>query len=168
MDILDYAMKMELDGKAFYERHASKIKEPGLQKILLTLAEEEEKHYRFFKNLKEGDFSAAEEEIRSSSTLTTTRNIFQKLADEGEGKSFGEDEQSVWIEAMKIEEKAEKMYREQAAKETDPTRKEMLTQIANEEQQHIYLIDNVLTYLKFPGTFADSSQFKDFKSWEGK
>ena len=49
MEILDYAMKMELDGKAFYEKSAAQTSVPELKNILLQLAEEELKHFHFFR-----------------------------------------------------------------------------------------------------------------------
>ena len=71
-------------------------------------------------------------------------------------------------EAIRIEEDSEKLYREQAGRETDEKRQALLNRIADEEKSHIYLIDNMIHYLADPQGFALSQQFAQFKSWEGR
>ena len=166
MDILEFAMKMELDGKAFYDKQARNTSNPELKKIFQHLAEEEERHYLFFKNMKEGNLAEAAEQVRSSDTLTKVKNIFVELSSKSD-QTFGDEELTAWMEAMQIEEKAESFYREKANEEKEPGKKELLSKIADEEQNHIHMIDSVITYIKFPDSFADSAQFKNFQSLEG-
>jgi len=166
MDILEFAMQMELDGKAFYEKQAAATANPGLKKVLLSMAEEEERHYNYFKRLKEnpddvnGTFTGAE-------TVQKVKNVFQQMADSPQGLQFGEDEISAWTEALRVEEKSKTLYEEQAAKEADAGRKNLFLKIAAEEQNHIYMIDGVLMYAKQPQAFAESAQFMNFRSLEG-
>jgi len=168
MDILDFALQMELDGKNFYEKHASETNDKELKKILLMLAEEEQKHYNFFKQMKEGKIDIATQTMNTKSdTLHQVKNIFVEMSQGKDKKSFGEDVQSIWMEALKIEEKAEKFYREKAEIEADDTKKKLIKMIADEERNHVHMIDSVLTYLKFPQSFADTAQFKNFQSLEG-
>lgn len=167
-DILSFAMKMELDGKAFYERGAAAAPNPELQKILLTLAEEEEKHFRVFRSLKEAGVKAAEKAMGGKTrTPALARNLFQQMVAAGTKTLYGEDAKSLWKEAIKIEEKSEKLYRDQASAETDESRKALLNRIADEERNHIYLIDNMIQFMADPGGFQNSAQYKNFMSWEG-
>ncbi len=168
MDIIEFAMQMELDGKTFYEKQAASATDMELKKMLTMLAEEEDRHYNFFRRLKEGKTQLAVQEInRRSATLNQAKNIFEELSKRQGKKSFGDDVTSAWREALKIEERAEGFYREKAAAETDKDRKRLLHLIANEERNHVHMIDGILTYLKFPDVFADSAQFKHFMSLEG-
>lgn len=168
MDILEYAMKMEKDGKAFYEEQARKTRIKELRDILIMLAEEEEKHYRFFKKMRDGDHEGAAGQTRThSDTLKNVKNIFVEMAQNGANKSFADSEKEIWTEAMKIEERAESFYREKALEEVDATRRNLLNLIAAEERNHVYLIDGIMTYMKFPDTFSDTAQFKNFQSLEG-
>ena len=168
-DIIEYAMQMELDGKAFYEKCAAATPQPELKKILLQLAEEEQKHYLFFKRLKEGNHIEAEAQMTSNpSTILSSRNLFQQMAEQNGPSSFGEEARAVWNQALKIEEKAEKLYRDEAARETDPNRKKLLLRIADEEKTHVYLIDNILSYMVDPQGFMDSANYRNFMSWEGR
>jgi rubrerythrin len=168
MDIIEFAMQMELDGKAFYERNAATATDPELKKMFTMLAEEEQRHYNFFSRLKEGRTHLAIKQIDArSSILDHVKNIFRQLSERRQKKSFDHDVKSAWTEALRIEEKAENFYREKAEIENDGERKKLLNLIADEERNHIHMIDGVLTYLKYPETFAESAQFKNFMSWEG-
>jgi len=169
MDIFKFAMQMELDGKAFYEKGAAATDNENLKQIFLTLAEEEHRHYNIFKRISEGQMDAAEDFTNNrGKTITTTKNLFQKMTEAGQETLPGDDIQAVWKEAIGIEEKSEKLYREHAAKEKNPERKDILNRIADEEKSHIYLIDNMISFLKDPETFMTSNQFASFQSWEGR
>lgn len=168
MDIYEFAMQMELDGKAFYEKLAHQTSDENLRQVLVMLAEEEQKHYNIFKGLRAGKGpSVLTGENLHTKTLNAVKNIFVELSGNVQHPSFSTDERSIWAEALKIEEKSEQFYREKAAQESDAHKKNILNIIANEERNHIYLIDSVLTYMKFPDTFSDTAQFKDFQSLEG-
>ncbi len=169
MNIIEFAMKMELDGKAFYEKNARNSDNEDLKKIFVLLAEEEEKHYHFFKALKEGDSDEAKRIISSSaSSLKEVQNIFTEMSQSTEKKVFGVNEEATWMKAMEIEEKAESFYREKALEEKNAEQQKLLITIADEERNHVHMIDSILTYIKFPEAFADSAQFKNFQSLEGK
>jgi rubrerythrin len=167
-DIFKFAMKMELDGKAYYEKHAAQTDNPILKEILLTLAEEEQRHFEVFKRLLDdaGDVSGGEI-LNGNDTLKKVQNIFVELSNSKEEKEFGVDAKEVWTEALRTEEKSEKFYKEQAEKDTDEKRKELFLEIAREENSHIMMIDGILMFLKDPSTFAESAQFKNFRSLEG-
>lgn len=167
MEVLEYAMKMELDGKAFYERNARNTGDTALKKIFLLLAEEEEKHYRLFKSMKEGDYDQAAGLLKDSPPkIKEVQNIFNDLS-RTKDKTFGDNEQTTWEKALEIEERAESFYREKANLEKNKQKKSLLDMIADEERNHVHMIDTILTYIKFPDAFADSAQFKNFQSLEG-
>jgi rubrerythrin len=168
VDILDYAMKMELDGKLFYQESAQKMPSAELKQILLTLADEEQKHFIFFKNMKESDITAAKQAIDSAPpSAIATKNVFQQLIVNGQAALYAGDVLSIWRKALDIEEKAEKLYRDEAGKENDAARKTLLHQIADEEKNHVYLIENMLAFMADPAGFIDSANYQHFQSWEG-
>jgi hypothetical protein len=168
MDIADFAMKMELDGKAYYEKQAAQTTNPELRKMLLTLAEEEGYHYRFFKMMKENPANLASARLSGADTLGQVKNIFEDMARLTDQTPFGDDVLSAWAEARRVEEKSAAFYHDQATAETDPGRSALLEQIAEEERNHILMIDGIMIFLKQPTAFADSAQFKNFLSLEGR
>ena len=167
MDMYEFAMKMELDGQEFYERQAAATQDKQLKEILMSLAEEEKNHYDIFKQLRDNQVASIGELATGNDTLNKIKNIFVEMSQTPEGTSFGEDAIAVWTEALQIEEKSVKFYIEKAHAETDAEKKCILEKIADEERNHIHMIDGVLTYLKFPDAFAESAQFKNFQSLEG-
>ena len=169
MDILDFAMKMEMDGRKFYEKSAAETTDLELKSILLSLADEEKNHYEFFRRMKDkpNDLSAASV-LTGSGTLTKIKNIFEIMASNKDKKPFGDDVVSTWTEALRTEEKAVKLYTDEAARESDPERKKLLLRIAAEEKNHVQMIDSVLMYVKHPAVFAETAQYKNFKSLEGR
>lgn len=169
MDILDYAMQMEIDGKAFYEKSAGSVAQPELKKILLQLAQEEDNHYRFFKSLKDGQLATAQKHSESyGATILAKKNLFQELTEQQAHESFGSEARAIWNHALKIEEQAEKKYRDEASRQTDPQRKTLLERIADEEKSHVYLIDNIISFMADPKGFVDSANYRNFMSWEGR
>ncbi len=168
MDIIKFAMKMELDGKAYYEKHAGRTKDPNLKEILLTLAEEEQRHFEVFRRLKEdaNDISGGEI-LNGSETLKQVQNIFEQMSQDNDTIAFNDDIISVWTEALRTEEKSEAFYKEKAGEEPDAAKKDLLLKIAAEENNHIMMIDGILMYLKDPATFAESAQYRNFRSLEG-
>jgi len=169
MDIIDIALKMEQDGKAFYEKHAAAAENEELRSILETLAEEEKRHYRFFKTLKENpDQPPSVAAFSAPGVVGRVQNVFEKMSRDTEKKRFGDDARSIWTEALRMEEQAVAFYSNQVKKETNPQRRRLLEQLAAEEKKHVEMIDGVLMYLKDPATFAESSQFKNFLSLEGR
>jgi rubrerythrin len=139
-----------------------------LKKILLTLAEEEGVHYRFFKMMKDNPNGLISTRFTGSETLSRVKNIFEDMARQTDLAPFGDDALSAWKEARRVEEKSAAFYHEQATSESDPGRKALLEQIAEEERNHIAMIDGIMMFLKQPAAFADSAQFKDFLSLEGR
>jgi len=168
MDILKFAMQMELDGKAFYEKGAATTSNPAIKEIFNTLAEEEDKHFRIFSNMREGQLEDARKGMeKMTDTPQLAKNIFKQLVDTGVESLKGESTLEMWQEAVKVEEKSEKMYREAADAETDDTKKALLNRIADEEQNHIYLIENMISFIKDPEGFSNSANYGNFMSWEG-
>ena len=66
MDVFEFAMKMELDGKEWYEKAAAQTTDGALKNILLEMAADEQKHYEVFKAYRDG---SAVENLPTSNVL---------------------------------------------------------------------------------------------------
>ncbi len=167
MDVLDFAMKMEIDGRDFYKKGAAATKSPQIKKIFEMLAEEEHRHYHVFKKLKEGSSADASDLAPKGETVKNVKNVFREMIDAGKDTLEGDTTRDLWKEARDVEVKSEKMYRDAADETDDPTKKDMLNRIADEEQNHVFLVDNMISFLSAPEQFAQSQDYRTFKSWEG-
>ena len=135
MNIFEYAMKMENDGRDFYLEHAEKVASPHLKKILLELADDEQKHYNIFKAMRDGN-SIEYKEAEKTTILVTVKNVFEELRSDGSELGFAEEAKKIWQDAREVEKLAEAFYREKAEELDDEKQKHILVRIADEEHRH--------------------------------
>jgi rubrerythrin len=166
MDIFDFAMQMEKDGQAYYEKLADQSENSVLRQILLNLALDEVKHYNIFKRFKEGDMSASKEmETVGTKVIENAKNIFQEMSKEPFPGAFSADVRAAWVEAQKIEKKSEDFYREKAGEVETESMKNTILKIADEEHRHWVLIDNVLQFLDRPRQWLEDAEWNHLEPY---
>jgi len=159
MKAFEYAMKMELDGKEFYTEQAGRMADPALRQIYEELADDEERHYRIFKAMMEGEKISPDEALRTG-ILATTKNVFQKL--KKSGAKVGQFPRGVieaWEKAREIEDKVEKFYREQATKVAEAGEKKIWNRIADEEHKHWVAINHVVDFVNRPNQWLEDAEW---------
>jgi rubrerythrin len=164
MNIFEYAMKMEEDGRAFYLEHAEKTDSPQLKKILQQLADDESKHYAIFKALRDGQ-PAEYKDSEQTRILGTVKNVFEELKASNEELDFNEDAKTAWKEAQEIEKKSEDFYREKAGEVSDENQKRILNRIADEERRHWITMENVLQFLDRPTTWLEDAEWSNLEEY---
>jgi rubrerythrin len=158
MNIFEYAMQMETDGRAFYLEHAAKATQPELKTILLELAEDEQKHYNLFKALRDGHTAEYKEEAKTK-ILATVKNVFQQMKSAHQDFKFPADAKKIWEQAREVEKKAEAFYREQVSVVDRPDQKSVLTKIADEEHRHWVTLQNVIEFLDRPNQWLENAEW---------
>ncbi|MEW6015505.1 MAG: ferritin family protein [Candidatus Zixiibacteriota bacterium] len=161
MDIFEFAMKMEQDGQAFYEKMAGQSANAALKNILQDLAHDEVKHYNIFKRFRDGDFSAASEMQSSSKVFQRAKNVFESIAAKKDFKEFPTDVVAAWKKAQEIEKKSEDFYREKAASAENEKARKTIMLIADEEHKHWALIENVLQFLERPKQWLEDAEWNN-------
>lgn len=165
MNVFEFAMKMEEDGKAYYEMLAKQTALPGLQKIFSELAEDEQKHYEIFRKLKEQEPVA---EMQESTVIENARNIFETLPKSAVTLTGVKDSTSGYDHAMELESQSFKFYERAADQETNPQTKELLLKIAVEERKHFNILENIFSFINAPnqslewGEFSNLNEFRQF------
>ncbi len=165
-DVFEFAMQMEVDGKAYYEDMASKTKIPALKKILVGLAEDEQRHYQIFKNLRDNlseDVSKLSE--KSSTIMGTAKNVFQEISGQTIEVDTAADAIEVWKQAQDIEKKSEDFYREKVNEVPDKTAKDLLRKIADEEHKHWALIEAVMQFLHRPDRWLEDAEWNHLEDY---
>lgn len=155
MNVFDYALKVELQGKAAYEKAAAECTDRGLKGILLGMAADEQKHYEVIKQLKEGYDRV---EVPASGVLSGARTYFEQAAEKG-GLTFSANQGRVWRSLLSAEQEAEKFYREKAAETENKHEREVLLQIAGEERQHARLIQGMVDFVAAPDQWLASGEW---------
>ena len=164
MNVFEYAMKMETDGRNFYLEHARKIDTPAFRQILEQLAEDELKHYNIFKTMAEGR-KAEYREGEKTTILATVKNVFESLRDEKRQFSFAADAKKIWEEAREIEKRSESFYREKARGLGDKGQVIILNRIADEEHRHWVTMQNVIQFLDRPSHWLENAEWSNLEEY---
>jgi len=161
MNIFDFAMKMEQDGKAYYEKLAAETSVSGLKSIFTSLAADEQKHYELILAIKTG----TNLEMADSTVLETAKNLFEGLtADKNIVGSLNKSLDG-YQHARKIEADSVRFYEDMAKKEDNPETVQLLLRIANEEKKHFNIMDNLYDYVLAPQNFLAWGEFSNLKEF---
>ena len=81
MNIFEFAMQMEEDGRAYYLEHAEKAENPSLKRVLNEMADDELKHYKIFEALRNQE-TAEYLDNNKTTIIDTVKNVFEVLKEE--------------------------------------------------------------------------------------
>ena len=157
MNVFDFAMKTELQGKACYENLAASTQVPGLRNIFTGLAADEQKHYEVFRGLKEGKEFA----MSDSRMLEQAKSVFRELAGEKERTAGLHEDLDGYRLGLKIEADSVKLYEEMAKKESNPETVQLYLKIANEEKKHFNIMENICDFVMKPRYFLEWREFSN-------
>lgn len=164
MNVFEFAMQMELDGKEYYLESKEKVDSPELKKILQELADDEQKHYIIFKAMKDGG-KAEYVESEATKILSSVRNIFVDMKDKNDQLTFADDAKNVWEHAREVEKKAEAFYREEAEKLNNKEYAVIFNKIADEEHKHWVTMDNVIKFLERPTSWLEDAEWNNLEEY---
>ena len=154
MNIYDFALQMEQDREAFYRDLAAKTADPGIQRILTSLAEDEHKHYLIISQLQD---EAASPEMLESTVLSSARDVFAQMQDrpfDTEGMQV-----EVYRQAQELERQSREYYQAKAEEVDNPGHKAILLRLALEENRHYVLLDHIAEFLDRPRTWIEDAEF---------
>jgi rubrerythrin len=154
MDILEFAMQMELDGRNFYLGLADKAEDAGVRQILEMLARDEMKHYTVLEELK-----VKEPKMIDTDILSSAKNVFNEMKDKGEEKTFPSVQIDLYKKAQEIEQKSRNFYLDKAKEIKKEYEKGLFNRLAEEEMQHYILLDNIIGYVSKPKTWLENAEW---------
>jgi rubrerythrin len=153
-NIFEYAMQMEKDGEDYYRQLARQTSNKGLQTILTMLADEEVKHYNALEKIKTQMTQFAESKI-----MTDAKNIFVQTKESGESFDFDINEAELYKKAQDIEKESRDFYTEKADEVTEEYQKEIFLILADEENKHYLLLDNIIEFVSRPEQWLENAEF---------
>jgi len=129
-DIIDFAIKSEIEAAEFYEKAAENETIRGVAKNLLTYAAEERRHEQMLKNLKENRQKIASYQFEKVRDIK--RSDFLVDLEFRQGMSYV----NVMRVAMKREERAFKLYERLAQATDNPEYAKLFKILSQEEAKH--------------------------------
>ena len=159
MNIFDFAMEMELEGKAYYQKLAADTADVGLKSIFSTLASDEQKHYDVILSIKSGTGL----NMIDSTVLEEAKNLFELLITDKKASVGLKKSLDGYQHARKIEADSVTLYEDMAKKEDDPEIVQLLLRIANEEKKHFNVLDNLCDFVLAPKYYLAWGEFSNLK-----
>jgi rubrerythrin len=161
MNVFEFALKMEIDGKAHYEELAAGTTVTGLKNIFLRLAADEQKHYDTFVAIRD----KATVVMTDSTVIDEAKNVFQGLmTDKSVVGGLGKDLDG-YRYAMKIEADSVRLYEDMATKEASPETTRLIRRIADEEKKHFNIMENLYDFVLAPQNYLAWGEFSNLKEF---
>lgn len=162
MNIFNFAMNMELDGKAHYEKLVAETPVAGLKKIFSILAADEQKHYEVVESMNAG----VAMEMADSTALEDAKNIFQTLQIGKQHIQKLQTKLDAFRYAMMLEEESVRLYEDIARKENRKNNVvvvQLLLRIIEEEKKHYNIVENIHYLIAKYENFISWQEFERFK-----
>ena len=161
MNLFDFAMKMELDGKAYYEELAFATPVAGLKTIFTRLAADEQKHYETIQKIKAGVPGA----MVDTTVLEDAKNVFIGLKEDRSIVGSLRKDLDGYQHAMKVEAASVRLYEDLAKKVDSPDTTQLVLKIANEEKKHYNIMENLYDFVLAPQNFLAWGEFSNLKEF---
>lgn len=127
-DILDFAIKNEIEAYEFYTDLAAKMAKPEMKKVFEEFALEEKGHRKQLENVKkDGIFHVSDKKVADLKVADYVADV-EPTSDM--------DYQAAIVLAMKKEKKAFQLYTTLANLVEDATAKQLFTSLAQQEARH--------------------------------
>lgn len=155
MDIFEFAMEKEKFSEDYYRRLAEKTNHTGLRNICNMLAEEESKHYKVIEHMSQ----KIPAKVAETSILDNAKKVFERMRESMEKFNFDTSELELYQKARDIEKQSKRFYIEKASEVEDACQKGIFKKLADEEQKHFVLLDNICDFIAKPKTYLENAEF---------
>jgi len=153
MKLFDIAIKMEIEGAAYYRDLAKKAPSIGFKNIFTMLAEDEDRHKATFEAMKANiDIPAS-----TSDASVKAAQIFKEISKDDFLSEEGQ--LALYEHALEIELKSIEFYSEQHELISDVKQKRALAKIIEEERRHYDLIDDIIVMVERPDRWVEHAEF---------
>jgi len=157
MNIFEFATKMELDGKAYYEKLAEETSQAGVKAIFRNIAEDEQKHCDTIRELQAGAAVA----MADSQVLQHAKNLFVDLTGDRTVVDSLKKSLDAYQHARKIEAESIRFYEKLLTKMTTVETAAVIQKIVAEEREHYNILDNLYDFTLAPQNYLAWAEFSN-------
>ncbi|MDD5311841.1 MAG: ferritin family protein [Dehalococcoidia bacterium] len=153
IEVLKYAIQMELDGKKFYQLAAKESNNKAGKELFPWLAEQEDEHRKRFERIYEAlaaDKGWPEIDVKPDKNKKLVTLFARAIKKAGTAVKAGHGEFEAVEKAMEMEIKSRDYYRLHADKSVSDIAKNFYSQIAAEEQGHYLALVDYKEYIADP------------------
>ncbi len=166
MNAIDYALKMEVDGKTFYEKLSKETNDPRVKQIFDMLAKDEQRHYDIINGFKKTFYN-----YKGTDTFKTTKNIFSEALKKKQTFGVNVNIFELYQQAIEMEKKSVELYQDEAVKSKNKDEKTVLLKLAEEEKKHQTILENLMEFIRKGEEWVESPEFShldEFDKFSGK
>ena len=161
MDIFQFAMEKEKYSEDYYRQLAEKTNNKGLQKIFSMLADEEAKHYSVVEQMK----SKIPETVSNTDVLSDAKDIFEQTKQAADKFSFEATQIETYKKAQDIEKDSREFYLQKADEVQDRCQKGCFRKLAEEENKHYFLLENIIEFVSRPEQWLENAEFHHLEDY---
>ena len=161
MNIFEFAIEKEQLSEQYYRQLAQQAPHKGLISILTMLADEEHGHVEVVSKMKEG----VPVEVADTILLTNAKTIFAKMRQSKEKFKFGDSQIDLYKKAQDIEKDSRSFYRLKARESENPGHKAIFNTLAEEENKHYFLLENIIEFVSRPQTWLENAEFHHLEKY---
>ena len=161
MDIFQFAMEKEKYSEDYYRQLAAKADNKGLQKIFNMLADEEAKHYSVVEQMK----SKIPERVSDTDVLSNANEIFKQMKETADKFNFEANHVETYKKAQDIEKNSREFYMQKADDVQDHRQKGIFKRLAEEENKHYFLLENIIDFVSRPQQWLENAEFHHLEDY---
>lgn len=155
MNSIEFAIKMERDGEAYYREQAKNNQDNPLNAVFLLLAEDENGHAVLLKN----ELAKISYDLADNEALVDTNNVFK---DRGDFKNKFEkipNQLDVYRMALQMEKDSIELYQKFYQESADDQTKKLFAYLVKQEENHYKIFDNLITLVERPEEWVEDAEF---------
>lgn len=155
MNILEFAINMELEGEKYYLKQAEINKANALSVVFRMLAEDEHRHAEILQNkVKNLDYKLDENE-----TITEIDHIFKSIGDFTVETKEVPNQIDAYQKALNAEKESIDLYTKSLAEATDEESEVLFKYLIKQEQYHYTTLEELISLLSKAEEWVENAEF---------
>jgi rubrerythrin len=155
MEIMQFAIGMEMDSEKYYLAQAEKNKGNALSVVFRALAADENRHMEMLQRMAED----VPLELESDNDLQQHDDLFRLAADYQSPVPEDPAQAEVYRAAMEMEQKSIDLYTDLAQKATDAVSGGVFTFLIREENRHFTILEALYRHVNRPNEWVEAAEF---------
>lgn len=155
MNMLEFALQVELDGIEFYLSKAEENKENSLHKVFMMIAKDEQRHEAIIRKMMYNETV----DLPENEALASFDSLFSNTDDLMDNMYSSSDQLATYRLASGIEKKGIDLYNKLAGETDNPAEKEIFQYLLAQEKIHYDLFDELVVRVGRPEEWVESAEF---------
>jgi len=155
MNVLEFAINMELDGEKYYKEQAENTNDAALKTVFSILAEDESNHAKVLQKRS----NKLIYELKPNETLSETKNLFKGIKHfKSEIKEIP-NQLDLYRVALEKEKESIDLYEKFLLEAEDDESKKLFSYLVTQEKDHYEILEELVSQLNKSEDWVESAEF---------